>query len=76
MEDAVGIKVECEVKEVEIENDDGVMVPGVLAECTRCGHFEQSYGVTVKSIRRCLARLRENCSEGESNYYEADTDGE
>lgn len=64
----------CETKEVQIENDKGHKIRGVMLECTRCGHTTKSFGITYKSIKRCLALMREECPEDERNFYEADTD--
>lgn len=64
-------KVECDVEYDDIENDSGNLVPGVVVSCTECEHAEEAYGQTAKSVRRCLALLRENCPEGQENYYVA-----
>ncbi len=52
-----------------VENEKGNMVQGCQATCGQCGHKEQSFGDGIKSQKRCLALLRRNCPEGESNYY-------
>jgi hypothetical protein len=62
-------KVECNVGEVELENDRGIRVKGVRVECGRCDHKTESFGTGEKSIKRCLVLLRENCPQGEENYY-------
>lgn len=62
-------RVECDVEEVEIENDDGRPVPGVRATCSRCGHETESFGTGPDSVTRCLVLLREGCPEGEHNFY-------
>lgn len=66
------MKVECEVEETEVENEHGRMQPSVKVTCGRCGHTTQSFGTGEKSIRRCLMLLKEECPEGENNYYVAD----
>lgn len=65
----MGTKVECDVERVDIENENGKLVPGVLVTCQECEHAEQSYGQGDASIKRCLALLRENCPEDQENYY-------
>lgn len=65
-------KVDCEVEEVYLENDYGNDVDGVRVKCGRCGHEVDSFGTSSASIRRCLVLLREECPEGEANYYTAD----
>ena len=66
------MKVYCEVNSVELENDEGREVPGVCLSCTRCGHETESFGESDRSIKRCLALMREECPEGEDNYYTAE----
>lgn len=61
-------KVECEVTPVTVPFK-GKEILGVEVTCTRCEHSETSGGRTQKSIRRCLALMRENCPEGEENFY-------
>src|SRR5262245_10690195 len=49
---------------------DGNDIPSVCAECRRCGHETESYGRSMRSVRRCLVLSREECPLGESNYYQ------
>lgn len=65
-------KVECEVTECELENENGNLVPGVEVTCSKCGHTTQSFGTSSRSIKRCLVLLREECPRGEKNFYAAD----
>lgn len=67
----MGNKVECEIETVELEGDHG-MVDGVKATCSKCGHTTESFGTSDRSVRRCLVLMREECPEGEENYYFAD----
>ncbi len=63
-------RVEAVIDEVDLDNDDGYeLLPGVMATCGRCGHTTESYGTGDASKRRCLALLREECPQGEINYY-------
>ena len=66
--------VQCDIEEVELENDSGRMVDGVRATCSRCDHQTESFGTGGASIRRCLVLMREECEMGEENYYTADDD--
>lgn len=59
------------MEEAQVENTmghrkmgDGVMMPGVVVTCSRCGHATESCGTGDSSIRRCLALMREECPEG------------
>jgi hypothetical protein len=61
-------RVPCEVEETELEGDHG-LIPGVIVACSRCGATTESFGTGEASIKRCLALMREDCPEGESNWY-------
>ena len=63
-----GRRVLCEVEETELEGDYG-QVDGVIVACSRCGATTESFGTSEASIRRCLALMREDCPEGEQNWY-------
>jgi hypothetical protein len=63
------MRVECEVGEVELTNDNGIEVAGVCATCSRCDHETESFGTGEASVRRCLVLLREECPKGEHNFY-------
>ncbi len=65
-------KVECEVKEGDIENEEGRMVPGVTVTCPRCDHTVESFGTSDRSVRRCFVLLRDECPMGENNFYVAE----
>jgi hypothetical protein len=62
-------KVVCKIEEVELQNDDGKMIDGVCAHCSRCEHLTESFGVSDRSVRRCLVLMREECPRSENNYY-------
>lgn len=64
--------VKVEIEEVELENDDGREVLGVVATCSECDHQTESFGTSDRSIKRCLALMRDECPIGEENYYVAD----
>ncbi len=63
------MRVECEVAEVDLTNEDGRDVPGICVTCSRCDHETESYGTGDNSVKRCLVLLREECPKGESNFY-------
>lgn len=69
-------RVECEVTAAELENDNGLLIDGVCVTCSRCGHEAESFGTSGRSVRRCLVMLREECPEGESNFYVVDDEGD
>ena len=69
------MKVLCTLSFIELENDEGREVASVQATCSRCGHETESFGTGPVSVRRCLATLREECPEGEANFY-VDEDGD
>jgi hypothetical protein len=62
------MRVSCSIQFTELENDDGLTVEAVCATCSRCDHETQSFGTSARSIRRCLL-MREECPEGEDNFY-------
>lgn len=68
-------KVECTIEEAQVENTmsrsmgEGQMMLGVVATCTRCEHATESCGTGENSIKRCLALMREECPQGEENFY-------
>jgi hypothetical protein len=66
-------RVVCEVEETELEGDHG-LVPSVILACSRCGATTESFGTGEASIRRCLALMREECPEGEKNWYVVEGD--
>jgi hypothetical protein len=63
------MKVTCTIEEIELENDEGRDIDGVVATCSRCGHETESYGTGDNSRLRCLALMREECPNGENNFY-------
>jgi hypothetical protein len=68
------MRVEVDIHQTELEDDEGREVDSVRAECTRCGHDTESYGISDRSRRRCLVLMREGCPRGERNFY-VDADG-
>lgn len=62
-------KVECTVEEHPVKSQIDDMVDGVVVTCGRCGHATECCGTEEKSIRRALAMLREECPQGEENFY-------
>ena len=70
------MRVDVEVEEIVLDNDDEYDIDSVCATCTRCQHQTESYGRSERSVRRCLVLLREECPNEESNYYVADNPGE
>lgn len=65
------MRVPCTVDYIELDGDYGP-IESVSVTCTRCGHSVESYGTSERSIRRCLVMLREQCREGENNFYVCD----
>jgi hypothetical protein len=67
-------RVECEVTFTQAENDRGRMQDCTKATCGNCGHTTQSWGTGPGSVKRCLMLMKEECPEGESNFYVGDVD--
>lgn len=66
------MRVKCEVEFGETENENGIVVPCVEVTCGRCNHMTTAYGDSSASVRAALVMLREECPEGESNFYVAE----
>jgi hypothetical protein len=64
----IAMRVLCDVQQTELDGDYG-SVDGISATCSRCGHETQSFGTGEASIKRCLVLMREECPEGEKNFY-------
>lgn len=62
------MRVPCSVDPTILVGNYGD-VDGVEVTCQRCGHCTESYGTDEPSILRSLALLREECPNGESNFY-------
>lgn len=65
-------RVVCSIEETTLENDNGREVEGVVATCSKCDHCTESFGTSDASRRRCLVLMREECPEGEENFYVED----
>lgn len=65
-------KISCSITTGSEENEYGHEVECTYAECSKCGHETMSFGTSEASELRCLAMLREECPEGEDNFYYAD----
>jgi hypothetical protein len=61
--------VHVTVEEIELEGDDGPDVPGLSLTCDKCGHEVEVYGTDDVSARRGAVMLREECPNGEHNFY-------
>lgn len=61
------MKVECHIIEFVQQNERGIPVPSLAAVCPRCLSSTRAFGVTDKSLKRCLWLMRESCSCPESN---------
>ena len=62
-------RVECSVDYCDRSFDEP---PYVVATCSRCGHETKSFGHREASVIRALALLREECPEGQENFYVTD----
>jgi hypothetical protein len=69
------MRVPCEVSEEILTNDDGIDVPGVVVSCSRCDHETESFGTSDRSVKRYLVLMREECPNGEDNFYTSDEPG-
>ncbi len=68
------MKIVCEIEETDLEGENGRAIPGVIVRCAECDHEVESFGTSERSIRRCLALLRESCPSNEENFYVTEED--
>ena len=68
------MKVNCEIEEITISGDHSDEVPSTRARCTRCDHETESFGTSDRSVKRCLVLMREECPQGEDNFYVSEND--
>jgi hypothetical protein len=62
-------QVRCTIDEVDLENEEGHDVPGIIATCSLCGHETESFGTGEKSVQRCLVLMRRECPNRKHNFY-------
>jgi len=58
------MKVEASVEEIEQNG-----TPSICLTCQRCDHEVKVFGCSEKSEKRGLVMLREQCPQGEENFY-------
>ena len=63
------MRVQCEVESTTLVGDYSDDIDGVMATCPRCGHETEAYGTDENSVKRCLMAFREECPNGERNFY-------
>ena len=62
-------RVTIDVTYTELEGDYGP-VEGIIVTCSKCGHSVEVFGTSDRSIYRGAIGLREECPNGENNFYE------
>lgn len=66
-------RIECTIEhDVKMDTAHGRTVTGVRATCTCCDAMTEAFGSSTASVRRALARMREECEQGEDAYFFAD----
>jgi hypothetical protein len=65
------MRVSVDIEQTDVEGDYGT-VDGIRLTCERCGHSVEVAGTSDRSARRGAIMLREECPEGEDNFYDAD----
>lgn len=63
------MRVKVEVEEIELDGDYNNTIEGIIVTCLRCNHAVEIYGTSESSVRRGCVTLREECPQGERNYY-------
>ena len=65
------MKVTVDFVEDEVEGDNGPC-DGLRATCSHCGHVIEVPGTGDGSRRYAAILFRNECPEGESNYYDVE----
>jgi hypothetical protein len=65
------MRVQVDISHTDVEGDYG-QVDGICLACERCGHEVEVAGTSGASARRGAAMLREECPNGENNFYDVD----
>lgn len=65
------MRVTVDIFEEDVEGDYG-FTDGLSASCTRCGHKVEVLGQGDGSRGYVAIKLREECPNGESNFYIVD----
>lgn len=60
----------CDVERITLPGEYSDQIPSTRATCPRCDHATESYGVSQRSVYRCLLLMRVECPIGERNFYE------
>lgn len=63
------MEVSVRIWETSMSGDYGD-VPGLEGECERCGNTIEVFGDSEDSERALCAKMREECPNHESNFYE------
>lgn len=62
-------KVSVDIQQEEVEGDYG-WYDGLRVTCDRCGHSVEVLGTSNRSAGYAAIKLREECPNGESNFYD------
>jgi hypothetical protein len=62
-------KVNVGVEEITLTGDRGGEVESICLTCERCDHKVEVFGRSERSEKRGLMMLREQCPNGEENFY-------
>jgi hypothetical protein len=63
------MRVRVTVSEIELGDDRGNPIDSIEVICSRCDHRVEVYGTGERSIKRGCVMLREECPQGEDNFY-------
>lgn len=63
-----------DIELLDVANDRGSTTPGVRATCPECGSTTESFGQEKKSLRRCMALMRDvcRCSDAAGSFFTCD----
>jgi hypothetical protein len=63
------MRVRVEIDEEQLEGDYGNWIDGLCLRCTRCGHEVSVFGTASESAKAGAIMLRDECPNGETNFY-------
>jgi hypothetical protein len=64
------MRVTVTIQQEAIEGDYGGYVDGLRLTCSKCGHEVTVFGTETASARRGAIMLRDECPDGNSNFYD------
>ena len=68
------MRVRVDIGYADLDGDYGE-VEGICASCSKCGHEVEVFGTSEASAKRACVMMRDECPQGESNFYFTEYEG-